>query len=252
MKELQQYFTEKNILTIFFPGLLATYPLWLVFLLQLKDSAEALDQLQGIITPLGVVLGVLLFIGIYGIGYFIKRMAIRTLEWHLDNGVERKVLAAEQEDREAIKKGQPIDHSLSTFNKTWYDYLQCNYGNDGAPLIIDYYDTYIYTYYFQLTCIVAIIIQLALIWSFELCCYSLFGSFARLIISVVSVILVALLYIQSRDSAWEAHTLRGYIVGLNRSAVDDKKNEAATLGSKMRRATDDDADEDESINVPGE
>lgn len=228
MKELKDYLTEKNILTLFFPGLLATYPIWLICLDAMVRNKGQLKDMKDIITPLSVVIYVLLFVAIYGIGYFIKRMAIRLLEWPIDDFTEKRIIrndeiAAKQKTNAAYTekwihgtfivlifiKGSGSDKTK--FMKGWYGYLNKRVKIDKAPPLVAFYHDFIYSYHFQLTSIVALVSQALLIWLPDV---HMLSHNTRLLITIVSILLVLELFRQSLASAWEMHRLRVQIVDL--------------------------------------
>lgn len=201
MEKLKDYLNENNILTVFFPGLVATYPLLLVLIKYIIEHKIQFPEESSLPEIFGVGLLLFVFVFFFGIGHFIKRLAIRLLEQFLDNYLEKKLAASTTVPAE------------SNFDKTWYEYLAKRVGQNN-PIILDFYCEYVRNYHFDLTCILAILCQIALMWTFDQRYYHLFPINWEIFITISYAIIIAWLFYQSIRSSRELHNLRKKIIAL--------------------------------------
>ncbi|MBS1689563.1 MAG: hypothetical protein JSS96_12625 [Bacteroidetes bacterium] len=200
--------SERKILNIFFPGLLATWYLWLSAIIDIKNLINKDEKWKMLFkdnTILNITICASAFIFIYGIGHLLRKIAIR-IEVLQDSHYQKNLLTGSCID----------DNEKDEFDKVWYLYLQEKV-ND-CPVIIRYYSSFITAYHFELTCVVALIIQLLSI----LCDY-FFNNYLshrfQFFDMIISLIFACYLFWEANKSTSVAHYLRKKIVAINNQAI---------------------------------
>jgi hypothetical protein len=194
MEEIKNPFSndiQKTVLKLFFPGILATWPIGISILKYIHSNSFWIDIMKGHLVS--ALIYIILLIIIYGVGHLINKIGIQ-IEAYLDS------------------EYQKLD---STFKETWYKYLQKKFKNDETPIIIRYYSSFITAYHFELGCIVALIFQIVLLLSFDLFYLHLFTWWGLMIVIGISITTIIYLWFEANNSVEEAHNLRKKMIEIN-------------------------------------
>ncbi len=195
MEEIKNAFDgkmEKTVLKLFFPGLLATWSLWIA-LLKYISSQPIWKELSKENELLKIVLLLTIFIVIYGIGHLIMKLALRVEVELMDKWYEKK-----------IAKGE--------FETVWNNYLKTSFESEKLPVIIRYYSSFIISYHFELACMVAIAIQLILVHLVDIHYTHLLSAFGVGLITIISIAAIVYLFWEARKAVEVAHQLRQQII----------------------------------------
>ncbi len=208
MEKIKDYFNERNVLTIFFPGLIAIYPLILASVNHLSNIKlpEHLPKGEAFYSTISIVIFLVIFVIVYGIGYFIKRVAIRSLETFWDHYIINRYAAI-------IIELDALNNI--PFSQNWYNYLSKKFGVDKSPIMIGFYSNLLNSYHFELSCIIALCLQCILMWIFDGNYYHLFNWQNKIIITITTLVVMLWLIYQSKGTAKELFNLRTKIAALN-------------------------------------
>ncbi|MCW3125450.1 MAG: hypothetical protein JWO03_1108 [Bacteroidetes bacterium] len=210
MEKLNEYFTERNVLTIFFPGFIAIYPLILAFINHISSLKipEGLPKGEAFLSTISVVIFLIIFVIVYGVGYFIKRIAIRILETKWDHYIIKNYVAINQD---------LVELNNLPFGQNWYQYLSKKFGTGNTPIMISFYSNLLNSYHFELSCILSICLQCILMWILDgdHKYYHLFNLYNKIIITAISIGMVIWLIIQSKGTSIELFNLRSKIALLD-------------------------------------